>query len=74
MIREHLLEQGQHRDKGHGIIDSSKMINIRWNSQHGCVYVDGAHMKHDLELGDEIKVDCHAPSLQIYDASDIEPI
>ena len=71
MIREHLLEQGQHREKGHRIIEPHKMINIRWNSQYGCVYVDGSHMTHDLELGDEVKMDCHAPKVHIFDSVDI---
>ena len=47
------------------------MINIRWNSQYGCVYVDGSHMTHDLELGDEVKMDCHAPKVHIFDSVDI---
>jgi NAD+ kinase len=71
MVREHLLEQGQHKDKGHGIIDSTKMINIRWNSQQGCIYVDGQHLTHSLELGDEISIDCHAPPLHLFDAIDV---
>lgn len=71
MIREHLLEQELHRDKGHGIVAGRKMMNIRWNSQYGKVYVDGSHMQHDLELGDEIKMDCHAPKVQIFDSVDV---
>ena len=71
MIREHLLEQGQHKEKGHGIINPTKMLSIRWNSQFGCVYVDGSHMYHELQLGDEIKIDCHAPKIQIFEAADV---
>ena len=73
MIREHLLEEGQHRENGHGIVEPHKMINIRWNSQYGCVYVDGSHMTHDLSLGDEVKMDCHAPKVHIFDSVDVFP-
>jgi hypothetical protein len=41
-------------------------MNIRWNSQYGCVYADGSHFKHELNLGDEIKIDGHAPYLQLF--------
>jgi len=71
MIREHLVDQNQHKELGHGIIYPNQMLNIRWNSQYGAVYVDGSHMKHDLELGDEIKIDCHAPKLQLFDVKDV---
>jgi NAD+ kinase len=69
MVREHLTEdQSEHNKLGHGLIKSDEMMNIRWNSQFGCVYVDGSHLKHDLELGDEIKIDGHAPYLKIFES------
>lgn len=70
MVREHLVEDANsthHRKLGHGIIRPNEMLNIRWNSQFGTVFVDGAHTKHDLELGDEIKVDANAPFLKLFD-------
>jgi len=74
MVREHLVESGNSEEEqsraGHGIIRPNEMLNLRWNSQHGSVYVDGSHMKHDLELGDEIKIDGHAPFLKIFDLID----
>ena len=73
MVREHLVEDtnsshsSHHRKLGHGIIRPNEMLNIRWNSQYGTVFVDGSHTKHDLELGDEIKVDGNAPFLKLFD-------
>jgi len=45
------------------------MLFIRWNSQYGAVFADGAHMKHDLELGDELAIDLNAPGLQLFERS-----
>jgi hypothetical protein len=44
------------RRPGHGRNLSDQMMNIRWNSQHRCVYADGSHFKN---LVDEIKMDMH---------------
>ena len=69
MVREHLTEEGfpEQKSLGHGLISPQHMLDLRWNSQFGAVFVDGSHMKHDLELGDEIKIDGHAPILKIID-------
>eukprot|EP00602_Paraphysomonas_sp_CaronLab_P006285 CAMPEP_0185026702 /NCGR_PEP_ID=MMETSP1103-20130426/11017_1 /TAXON_ID=36769 /ORGANISM="Paraphysomonas bandaiensis, Strain Caron Lab Isolate" /LENGTH=317 /DNA_ID=CAMNT_0027560367 /DNA_START=120 /DNA_END=1073 /DNA_ORIENTATION=- len=69
MVREHLVEQGQEHLKAaaHGIVGRDQIIKVRWNSQHGCVFVDGSHMEHSLQLGDEVAVDGHAPTLEIFE-------
>jgi NAD+ kinase len=69
MIREHLVEENNllQKDASHGFISADSSLHLRWNSQSGCVFVDGSHMKHELELGDEIRVDGHAPFLKIFD-------
>jgi hypothetical protein len=51
---------------GHGRVKPNEMMNLRWNSQFGSIYVDGSHFRHQLELGDEIKIDGHAPYLQLF--------
>lgn len=69
MVREHLIEENhtyQHK-AGHGEIRNNEMLNLRWNSQHGAVFVDGSHMKHPLELGDLVEIDSHAPVLKIFE-------
>ena len=76
MVREHLVEDssddaGGQKKKGHSTIRPNESMHLRWNSQHGSVFVDGSHMKHDLELGDEIKIDSKAPFLKIFDDPDI---
>lgn len=69
MVREHLVEEtNEHQRKaGHGLIRADEMLSLRWNSQFGCVFVDGSHFKHELELGDELKIDGKAPFLRIFD-------
>ena len=72
MVREHLTDENgtdaavNQKKMGHGRVTPDQMLNIRWNSQYGSVYADGSHLKHDLNLGDEIKIDGHAPYLQIF--------
>lgn len=69
-VREHLTEDQNCLDskkKGHGLVKPVEMMNIRWNSQYGNIFVDGSHFSHHLELGDEIKLDGHAPYLQIFE-------
>jgi NAD+ kinase len=69
MVREHLVEESNshQRKASHGIIRPDEMLGLRWSSQHGCIFVDGSHFKHELELGDELKVDSQAPFLRIFD-------
>jgi NAD+ kinase len=69
IVREHLIEEGFPEQKrlGRGFINPNQNLNLRWNSQNGSVYVDGAHMLHDLELGDELIIDAHAPYLKLFD-------
>jgi NAD+ kinase len=76
MVREHLIEGNNthHHKAGYGEIRINEMLHLRWNSQYGSVFVDGSHMKHDLELGDEIKIDGRAPHLRIYDPVVTRPI
>ena len=74
MVREHLLEVDQPHNKklGHGTINETETLNLRWNSQFGTAFVDGSHMSHNLELGDEIKIDCHAPPLKLFEKCDFD--
>ena len=68
-VREHLVEQGNfaNLDLGDGFVNPDEMLHVRWNSQYGSVFVDGAHMRQDLELGDILSIDAHAPCLQIFE-------
>jgi len=70
MVREHLVEEDSPHQKSlaHGMIQPTEMMHIRWNSQIGTVYIDGSHSKYDLELGDEVMIDGHAPRLQVFES------
>ncbi len=52
MVREHLVEEGSTFQKsgGRGLIRSDEMMALRWNSQHGSVFVDGSHFSVSLLL------------------------
>ena len=47
MVREQILEEVNESIKlaDGGMIDQEDMLLLRWNSQHGALYVDGAHFK-----------------------------
>ena len=48
------------------IVKSNEKLHVRWNSQRGRIFIDGSHLTHDLELGDEILIDNEAPSLKMF--------
>ena len=73
MVREHLHEHEGGKDEekvtehGHGEMTPEQMIELRWNSQFGHIFVDGSHNVFDLALGDEVNIESHAPELQIFE-------
>ena len=70
MIREHLVERGMEHTSEYtsGFVDPSQELKLRWNAQVGCIYVDGSHMTHNIELGDNIYISSHAPPIQLFEA------
>lgn len=80
LIREHMIERNSEDaansepldDLNNGMIGMGEKLHVRWNSQRGKVYIDGSHLTHNLELGDEILIDNKAPPLKLYTRSDIK--
>mmetsp|Transcript_1804 Transcript_1804/g.4011 ORF Transcript_1804/g.4011 Transcript_1804/m.4011 type:complete len:354 (+) Transcript_1804:132-1193(+) len=69
MIREHMIENSNEiidHSVDNGFIDDDEEMHIRWNSQRGRIYIDGSHLTHNLELGDEIMIDNKAPPLPVF--------
>lgn len=75
LIREHMIEPDQttddgvpirHKDVDNGLLADGQKMHLRWNSQKGRIFIDGSHLTHNLELGDEILIDNLAPPLQMY--------
>lgn len=82
LIREHMIEQRHklslqeaakargdvfdEKDINNGFIQDTDKLHIRWNSQRGRIFIDGSHLTHDLELGDEILIDNQAPPLKMF--------
>jgi len=70
MVREHLVGENDDvafvREKSHGFVDVNHHLKLRWNSQHGTVYIDGHHTTFDLELGDQVLISSHATPLRIF--------
>jgi NAD+ kinase len=54
------------RDVNNGMVKEGQKMHLRWNSQKGRIFIDGSHLTHDLELGDEILIDNKAPPLQMF--------
>lgn len=75
LIREHMIEPGatnddgepiRHSDVDNGMLKDGQKMHLRWNSQKGRIFIDGSHLTHNLELGDEILIDNLAPPLKMY--------
>ena len=49
-----------------GLLKQAQRLHLRWNSQKGRIFIDGSHLMHNLELGDEIVIDSEAPPLALY--------
>lgn len=71
LIREHMIENtDSHEDTktmDNGMLGSGQKMHLRWNSQKGRIFIDGSHLTHNLELGDEILIDNDAPPLQMFE-------
>jgi NAD+ kinase len=60
MIREHMMENSNEdhdTDVNNRFVKDGEKIHLRWNSQRGRIFIDGSHLTHNLELGDEILID-----------------
>lgn len=70
LIREHMIEELESveevQERNNAFLVPGEKMHIRWNSQKGCIFIDGSHLTHNLELGDEILVDDSAPPLQMF--------
>jgi NAD+ kinase len=71
LIREHMVERvaepnGEVEFSDNGLIGAGDKLHIRWNSQKGRIFIDGSHLTHNLELGDEIMIDNEAPPLKLF--------
>jgi NAD+ kinase len=43
--------------RGRGFYAANKTTKFRWNTRVGKIFVDGAHVCHDIKIGDEIEVE-----------------
>lgn len=68
LIREHMIEHvdGDDEDIDNRFIQMGEKLHIRWNSQKGRIFIDGSHLTHNLELGDEVMIDNKAPPLKLF--------
>lgn len=71
LIREHMVESnvdtsGDH-DINNDMIEEGEKMHLRWNSQKGRVFIDGSHLTHNLDLGDEILINNSAPPLKLFE-------
>lgn len=73
LIREHMIEARAGKevsDMNNKLIHEGEQVHIRWNSQKGRIFIDGSHLVHNLDLGDEILINNKAPPIQIFTKAD----
>jgi NAD+ kinase len=51
---------------GHGFYEDGKEMCLRWNSRVGTVYLDGAHVTHEVKMGDRVTLSTNAPPLRLF--------
>jgi NAD+ kinase len=51
---------------GHGFYTHAQKMKLRWNSRVGTVFLDGAHVTHDVRMGDSITISGDAPELRLF--------
>ena len=69
LIREHMKENSNEhigKEVDNQLFKDDKKMHLRWNSQKGRIFIDGSHLTHNLELGDEIMIDAQAPPLPLF--------
>lgn len=69
VIREHMFESSAGedvREMNSAIVENHEQLHVRWNSHRGGIYIDGPHITHPLELGDEIAINNQAPPFQLF--------
>ncbi|KAK1746758.1 NADH kinase [Skeletonema marinoi] len=74
LIREHMIEnavnKNEMKDQNNALLKKGEKLHLRWNSQKGRIFIDGSHLYHNLELGDEILIDADAPPLALFTRDD----
>ena len=68
LIREHMMENSNEEvssDVNNVMLKDGEKLHLRWNSQRGRIFIDGSHLTHNLELGDEIMIDNQGRFLQV---------
>jgi NAD+ kinase len=75
LIREHMIENTggneNMRTMDNAMLVTGQKMHLRWNSQKGRIFIDGSHLTHNLELGDEILIDNNAPPMQMFERLDL---
>ena len=75
LIREHMIENTDNSEEmknmDNDMLVTGQKMHLRWNSQKGRIFIDGSHLTHNLELGDEILIDNNAPPLQMFEREDL---
>jgi len=69
LIREHMMENSNEdidNNVNNGLVTEGEKMHLRWNSHRGRIFIDGSHLTHNLELGDEIMIDNQAPPLPMF--------
>ena len=54
---------------GHGFYEPDEKMTLRWNSRIGTIYIDGAHLTHEVKMGDRITLSTGGPELSLYTSS-----
>eukprot|EP00898_Chlorokybus_atmophyticus_P006246 jgi/Chlat1/6622/Chrsp482S06109 len=69
MVREPIVDSAVYSKvpmSMHSMVGPESALDVRWGTRQGCLYIDGAHERHSLQLGDEIRIARDASPLLLY--------
>ncbi|CAI9303842.1 unnamed protein product [Lactuca saligna] len=66
MVREPISVTQEHLRLMHGLVKPKESMDIDWQTNEGLIYIDGAHIVHNVQHGDSIQISSCAPCLKIF--------
>ncbi|CAA7036973.1 unnamed protein product [Microthlaspi erraticum] len=65
MVREPICP-GSTASQMHSAFKPDQSMDVNWYSDHGAIYIDGCHVRYNVQLGDAIEISSDAPVLKVF--------
>uniref|UniRef100_A0A1J3D7Z5 NADH kinase n=1 Tax=Noccaea caerulescens TaxID=107243 RepID=A0A1J3D7Z5_NOCCA len=65
MVREPICP-GSTASQMHSAFKPNQSMDVNWYSDHGTIYIDGCHVRYNVQLGDVIEISSDATVLKVF--------